>query len=104
MFGTKDVSRQVATQAAAHTGLDPDLLKQMLPMAAALVMGALAHHATNSGRAGSATGIGASLGLPPALGGIGGSIVGALTSTLTHAAGNAAGKGMVDLLGGLLRR
>jgi hypothetical protein len=105
VFGSKDVSRQVAAQAATHTGLDPELLKKMLPMAAALVMGALANHATAASRGGSAAGgIGASLGVPPALGGIGGSLVGALTSTLTRAAGNAAGKGMVDLLGTLLRR
>jgi hypothetical protein len=41
VFGSKDVSRQVAQRAAAETGVGPDLLKRMLPVVAALVMGAL---------------------------------------------------------------
>ncbi|HEX6720048.1 MAG TPA: DUF937 domain-containing protein, partial [Burkholderiaceae bacterium] len=39
IFGTRDVSRTVAQDAAAHSGLDPSLLKQMLPMLAMLVAG-----------------------------------------------------------------
>jgi hypothetical protein len=39
IFGSKDVSRTVATNAAAQTGLDPAVLKQMLPMLAMLVGG-----------------------------------------------------------------
>lgn len=42
IFGSKDVSREVAARAAAQSGVGPDVLKQMLPMVAALVMGALA--------------------------------------------------------------
>ena len=42
IFGSKDVSREVAQRAAAQTGLGPEVLKKMLPIAAALVMGALA--------------------------------------------------------------
>ena len=34
IFGSKDVSRTVAGQAAAQTGIDSGLLKQMLPMLA----------------------------------------------------------------------
>jgi hypothetical protein len=45
ILGSKDASRQVATAAAAHTGIGADILKKMLPMAATLVMGALAQHA-----------------------------------------------------------
>lgn len=41
IFGSKDVSRQVATQAAAQTGISSDLIKQMLPMVAAMMMGAM---------------------------------------------------------------
>src|SRR5262245_60453897 len=37
IFGSKDVSRSVAHDAAAQTGLDPSLLKKMLPMLAMLV-------------------------------------------------------------------
>jgi hypothetical protein len=36
------VSREVATDAAARTGLSPALLKQILPIVAALAMGVLA--------------------------------------------------------------
>lgn len=41
LFGDKQVSRQVAAQAAEQTGIGPDVLKQMLPMVATLVMGGL---------------------------------------------------------------
>src|SRR5262249_19040574 len=43
IFGSKDVSRQVATQAAANTGISADVLRQMLPLVATLAMGALSH-------------------------------------------------------------
>lgn len=42
IFGTKDVSRSVAGNAAAQTGIDPALLKKMLPILAMLVAGYLA--------------------------------------------------------------
>ncbi len=42
LFGSKDVSRTVAQHAAAQTGLDPSLLKKMLPMLAMLVTAYLA--------------------------------------------------------------
>jgi hypothetical protein len=41
IFGNKDVSRNVAGRAARETGIDSSLLKQMLPVVAALAMGAL---------------------------------------------------------------
>lgn len=39
IFGSKDVSRAVAQNAATETGLDPSLLKKMLPIVAMLVAG-----------------------------------------------------------------
>jgi hypothetical protein len=42
IFGSKDVSRAVAQDASSRTGLDPTLLKKMLPMLAMMVAGALA--------------------------------------------------------------
>jgi hypothetical protein len=42
IFGSKDVSRKVAAGAAERTGIDPAVLKQMLPLLAALAMGAMA--------------------------------------------------------------
>jgi len=43
IFGSKDVSRTVAQDAATRTGLDPASLKKMLPMLAMLVAGYMAH-------------------------------------------------------------
>jgi hypothetical protein len=45
IFGSKDVSRTVAGSAATRTGLDPALLKRMLPMLAMLVGGYLSRQA-----------------------------------------------------------
>lgn len=42
IFGSKDVSRAVAQNAASQSGLDPTLLKKMLPMLAMLVAGFMA--------------------------------------------------------------
>ncbi|MCM2316243.1 MAG: DUF937 domain-containing protein [Thermoanaerobaculia bacterium] len=42
IFGSKDVSRTVAQGAAAKSGLDPSILKKMLPMLAMLVAGYMA--------------------------------------------------------------
>ena len=42
IFGSKDVSRTVASHAAAQTGLDTSMLKKMLPIVAMLVTGYLA--------------------------------------------------------------
>ena len=42
IFGSKDVSRTVAQQASSQTGLDPSLLKKMLPIVAMMVTGFMA--------------------------------------------------------------
>jgi hypothetical protein len=47
IFGSKDVSRQVAQQASLKTGIGADVLKKMLPMVAALAMGALGNQSTS---------------------------------------------------------
>jgi hypothetical protein len=41
VFGSKDVSRQVASHVAEKTNVDSSLVKQLLPMAATIVMGSL---------------------------------------------------------------
>ena len=41
IFGSKHVSRNVAAQAAAETGIDPALIKKALPLVAGLAMGAI---------------------------------------------------------------
>lgn len=42
IFGSKDVSRQVAARAAESSGVDSGILKKMLPMLASVAMGAMA--------------------------------------------------------------
>lgn len=41
LFGSKDVSRNVAAQAAESTGIDVGLIKKALPMLAGVAMGAI---------------------------------------------------------------
>jgi len=45
IFGSKDVSRTVAQHASTQSGLDPSLLKKMLPMLAMLVTSYLSRRA-----------------------------------------------------------
>jgi hypothetical protein len=52
IFGSKDVSRNVAGQAAARTGVDAGMLKKMLPMLAAVAMGALSKQSRSGGSLG----------------------------------------------------
>jgi hypothetical protein len=49
VFGSKDVSRQVAARASSQTGIDPAILKKMLPIAAALMMGTLSRQTQSAG-------------------------------------------------------
>lgn len=90
VLGSKDVSRQVASQAAAETGLGEDVLKKMLPMAATLVMGVLANRtpASPSASAGLAPNaapdlmglLGASMGSPTQASGV----LGMIGKLFTH--------------------
>jgi hypothetical protein len=48
IFGSKDVSRAVAQNAAAQSGLDTSVLKKMLPMLAMLVGGYMAKRSAGS--------------------------------------------------------
>ena len=49
LFGSKDVSRNVAAQASKSTGIDSGLIKKALPLVAGLVMGAVSKK-SNGGR------------------------------------------------------
>jgi hypothetical protein len=51
IFGSKDVSRTVAQNAAAQSGLDAGLLRKMLPMLAMLVTGYMARQGGGGGAA-----------------------------------------------------
>ncbi|MEE9434165.1 MAG: DUF937 domain-containing protein [Sphingorhabdus sp.] len=56
IFGSKDVSRSVAGHASNQTGIEPSMLKKMLPMLAMLVAGYLAKQGGGSADAGSSGG------------------------------------------------
>lgn len=62
IFGSRDASRAVAHDAAAKTGLDPDLLKKMLPLLAMVVGGVLSRGNATGASAGSTGGLGGMLG------------------------------------------
>ncbi len=81
IFGSKDVSRQVAGAASAQSGISADTLKKLLPIVAMLVAGYMA-----SQRGGEATGGGA----PAASGGMGGMLGQVLGSVLGGGAAPAA--------------
>lgn len=88
LFGNKDVSRGVAAQAAASTGISSSIIKAMLPALASMVMGALFKGGTNKGgmgNLGSVLGQAAGGGLLGTLieGLAGGMLSGAKTSTRT---------------------
>lgn len=53
IFGSKEVSRAVASQAQSVTGIGQDILKQMLPVIATAVMGGLFKQSTGQMRASS---------------------------------------------------
>jgi hypothetical protein len=89
IFGSKEVSRAVAQNASSQSGLDPGLLKKMLPMLAMLVTGFMAKQ---GGQA-------AAVQAPPTGGGLGGmlgSLLGGQSSGGRGASGLAS---MLDLNG-----
>lgn len=49
IFGRKDISRQVAARAASQTGLSENVLKSMLPIIAAMMMGSLSKQVRQPG-------------------------------------------------------
>ena len=89
IFGSKDVSRTVAGHAAGQTGLNPELLKKMLPILAMLVGGYLSSRggAQGEGQGGA--------------GGILGSILGSMLGGGQQAA-PASGGGLLGGLGSLI--
>lgn len=55
LLGSKDASRLLANEAASSTGLDGDMLKKMLPMVAAMVMGGMSKQSNAMGAVGQAS-------------------------------------------------
>ena len=96
IFGSKDVSRTVAQDAAQKTGLDAGLLRKMLPLLAMVVTGFLAKQAGAASRSEEGGGLGGLGGLGNVLGGILGGARGA------NAGAAAAPGGAMGGLGGML--
>lgn len=85
IFGSKDVSRAVAQNAAGRTGLDPGLLKKMLPILAMMAAGYMARQG-GAGRA------------APAGGGLGGLLGGLLGGgRRAQSGGNAGLASLLDM-------
>jgi hypothetical protein len=90
LFGSKDVSRAVAQGAAQQSGLDPALLKKMLPMLAMAVGGMMMRQ---QGGGGNAAPAGGALG---ALGGLVGGLLGGGRGAAPAAGGMGGLLGMLD--------
>jgi len=87
IFGSKDVSRAVARDAASRSGLDVAVLKKMLPMLAMLVTGFMAR------------GHGAGEGAQPSPGGGLGGMLGSMLGGMVGGGGRtAAGGGLASML------
>jgi hypothetical protein len=99
VFGSKDRSRDVATQASARSGVPPTLLKKMLPILAMIVAGYVMKQAGHGGGQTGGGGLGGVLG-----GGLGGGLGNVLGGVLggggQHPA-SAGGHGG-DILGDLI--
>jgi len=97
IFGSKDISRTVAGHSAAQTGIDPKLLKQMLPILSMLVGGYLSQQA--SGGAVTKDGAIAQDNIEGGLGGMLGSILGSVMGSAQSSHGTSSGG--IGSLGGL---
>ena len=106
IFGSKEVSRQVAGRISEQSGLGPDLLKKLLPIVASLVMGSLARNAMGGGQAQGGGGVGDILGSvlggqQAAPGGMGGGAGGGLGDLLGSVLGGGQGQAQAPSGGGL---
>jgi hypothetical protein len=88
IFGSRDVSRTVAQDASAKSGLDPGLLKKMLPMLAMMVAGYMSTQSRGGTGASAATG-----------GGLGGLLGGVLGGGGANQSGFGGLASMLDMNG-----
>jgi hypothetical protein len=91
IFGSKDVSREVADHASQNSGLDPSLLKKMLPILVMLVSGYMAK------RSGTQQG-----GLGGILEGVLGSLAGGSGKAPSPQVQRSSGGGLGTILGSIL--
>ena len=92
LFGSKDVSRQVADRAAAQTGIGSGVLKAMLPVVAAMAMGAMSKR------------MAASPAPSAAAGSSGDALLGMLTPMLDSGGGGSIVNDVVGMLGRMAGR
>ncbi len=92
IFGDKEVSRTVAADASAKTGLDPSLLKKMLPMLAMLAAGYMAKQRGGGAGGGLGGALGGALGGSGGGGGLGG-MIGGMLADRASGGGSAGGGG-----------
>jgi len=91
LLGSKDNSRQLASQVEGSTGISSTIIKQLLPMAATMLMGAMSKNAKSSN-------------LLDQLGGNnGGDLVGSLLGSLMGGGNSSSQSGSADLVGSLLK-
>lgn len=93
IFGSKDVSRGIAGEVAAITGIDESILKKMLPILAMAVAGYLAKSATGGAGQGNAGGQG---------GGAGDILGQVIGGALGGGGGNAGGGALGGILGSIV--
>ena len=99
IFGSRDVSRAVAQNAAGSSGLDPALLKKMLPILAMLAAGYMARQQGGAGAPTAARAAGGLGGLGAAVGAGGlGNVLGGLLGGGGAAAGRGGAGGIASML------
>ncbi len=101
LFGRKEVSREVAMQAAGSTGIGSAILKKMLPIIASMVMGAIFKRMTGGAGAPSPRG-GSSESQGGGLGDILGDILGGGQQKPPRGGRGGQGGGLGDILGDIL--
>ena len=93
IFGSPQITSQISQQASQMSGINPQLIQQMMPIVASMIMGGLAHTMNNQGMGGilgqlagaasSAGGLGSTVnpaGAAPAGGGLFGGLLGNVLS------------------------
>jgi hypothetical protein len=98
IFGSKDVSRQVASRAAAQTGIGQDVLKSMLPVVAAMMMGTMSKRMSQPQAAAAGAGFGGTAS------GLGGGLLGMLTPMLDSNRDGSIVDDVVGLIGRMSQR
>lgn len=90
IFGSKDVSREVALRAAGSSGIGSSIMKKLLPVIASMVIGSLTKKMTGGATA------------PSSRGGSGGGLGDILGQVLGGGSGRSGGGGLGDILGQVL--